>query len=207
MTTIISLQGPLNAQQTSLLERAQQIRQRAESVKSSLLAAPSDSVHLNLQDCNEGLGIYSYSGQIGNDGYARAEATLQEGQLEAFAAHSQAGETLKFHLTTSQATGLRAGIAGALGAVGGGLGQAAAWLLAKAITNHGQSPVQATLLEWSSRPLSLGSDLARLAERKVADPGTRDEYYALASPNGDYEQFRFTASNTLEHDYFPATRA
>ncbi|MBT9585354.1 hypothetical protein IV102_18570 [bacterium] len=205
MTHIIDLNAPLTGQDASLVARARQVRERAESVKADLLAAPSDSVQLDERASNEFLGCFSYTGSIGQDHFSRANASLWEGKLGSFAAHdapATPGETLKFHLTTTKAIGLRSGIAAALGAVAGGLGHGASWLLAKAITNVHKSEVGAKILVMASKPLEFGCNVMRLAERSVADPGTKDEYYAVAAPSGEYEQFRFTANGTLEHDYF-----
>jgi hypothetical protein len=207
MTHIINLNAPLTGQDAALVQKARQVRERAESVKASLLAAPSDSVQLNERDSNDRMGLFSYTGKIGQDQFSRAETMIRNGKIDSFAAHNAPGaegETIKFHYSTSQATGLRAGIAAALGGVAGGLGSCAAWLLVKAMETNQDSEIAAKALEVASRPLSFGSGLMRLAERSVADPGTKDEYYAVASPSGNYEQFLFTAQGTLEHDYFPA---
>lgn len=203
MAHIVSLKGNLNPQDAKLLARANQLRERAESVRVSLEAAPSDGVEITYR--NEGLGAYDYRGKIGQDGFATANASLRQGKVEAFAAHHASGETLKFHQSTTVATGLRAGMASALGAVGGGLGKVAAWCLGQAVfadTRLGRST-----MDLASRSFLVGRDAVFSAQHFVADPGTKDDYYALSGADGSYEQFRFTANQTLEHDFFPPKQA
>lgn len=209
MSHVIQVNGPLSSQDASILDKARRLRERAESVKAALMEAPSDSVRIDA--ANTLPGQFAFTGKIGPEGFTRAHARFVDHKIDSFAAHDTPdapGQTLKFHRSTTQAIGLRSGIAAALGGVAGGLGSVAAWLLAKAITTHGNSTTfvgrgEAKLLELASRPLDIGSGILRVAERKVADPGTQDDYYALAGSAGEYEQFLFTANGTLEHDYFP----
>ncbi len=201
----ISLQGPhARVRDSFMIGAAYLLRERANSVKADLLAAPTEHVQLDTKNSNEGLGCYRYQGSIGTDGFASVHTSQENGKLQSFAAHdpkAAPGETIKFHYTTSQATGFRAGIASSLGAISGGLGHAGCWFLAQAMT--ADSKVGSMAYEMASKPLILASDLTHLVEKKVADPGTKDEYYAISKANGDYEQYLFTADNRLECDIFP----
>lgn len=199
INTTFSLAGPLTPGQKELVEQANQLRERAQSVKQSLESAPSDKVTLDKHNNNERLGLYDYKGQIGSDKFTAANGSFRDGKLDAFAAHdpeAAPGTTIKFHTSTSQATGMRATIASAFAGISGGLGHAAAWFMAQAWTT--QNRIGANLLVVASKPFEFGSDLARFAESRIGDPGTRDELYAQASSNGDYDQFVFTASGDLE---------
>lgn len=204
----INVRGPHNPQEARILAEANAVRERALSVKVDLSAVSSDRVQLDKADSNERLGCYRFKGFIGVDGFSTADASIQDGKLDAFAAHdpkASPGETLKFHLSTSQATGMRAGIASAFGAVSGALGNAGAWFLAQAM--QADSKVAGKVWEFASKPFFVGSNAAHLAERKVSDPGTKDEYYAVSKANGDYLQYTFTADNRLEADEFPKLTA
>lgn len=199
----ITLGAPLTVEQSSVVKRAESLRQRAESVKTSLESAPSESVSIDQHDSNERLGLYYYKGKIGRDEYSNANATLKEGRVDAFAAHDPQGvkgETLKFHTVRSKATGLRAAAAAAFGGIAGGLGNAAAWFLAKAWTSENR--LGANALAVLSKPLSFASDLMRVAESKIDDPGTRDQVFAQSNPDGTYEQYVFTAGGELQAETF-----
>jgi hypothetical protein len=199
----LAIRGTHSPRESHILASAQALKERALSVKVDLSATNSDRVQLDKAGTNEGLGAYSFKGFIGVDGFSSADATINKGNLEAFAAHNPVatpGETIKFHLQTSQATGMRAGIASALGAVSGALGNAGAWFMAQAMTT--ESTIGSKAYEVASMPLIFGSNVAHAIERKVADPGTKDEYYAIAKANGDYEQYLFTADNRVEADIF-----
>ena len=208
----INLKAPLTAGDAAVVARANQLRERAQSVQASL-SAPGDSVHLDAKSSNEGLGLYYYKGEIGADKFATATAQMTNGKMDSLVAFDAPkgapaeGESIKWFLTTSQATGLRAGLAAALGGMAGGLGNAAVWMTAEAIKNYSNSSTAigrgaATLLEWASRPLSLGHDVLHLAERKVGDPGTKDDFYGVYKQNGEAEQFTFTTRGTLEYEHF-----
>lgn len=199
----LAIRGPHNPQESRILANAQALKERALSVKVDLSGTSSDRVQLDQGSTNERLGAYSFKGFIGVDGFRSANASINDGKLEAFAAHNPVatpGETLKFHLQTSQATGMRAGVASALGAVSGALGNAGAWFMAQAMT--AESSIGSKAYEVAAMPLIFGSNVASVVERKVADPGTKDEYYAIAKANGDYEQYLFTADNRVEADIF-----
>jgi hypothetical protein len=200
----VAIRAPHTPQESRILADAQALKERAFSVKVDLSATSSDRVELDPKTTNEGLGCYGFKGFIGADGFATASASIRDGVVEAFAAHDPKvapGETIKFHLQTSQATGMRAGIASALGSVSGSLGHAGAWLLAHAMT--ADSRLGSKAYEIASKPLLLSSNVAHAIERKVADPGTQDEYYAISKANGDYEQYLFTADQRVEADIFP----
>lgn len=199
-TQIINLKTPLSSQNAQALQRANALRTRVEDVKQSLESAPSDSIVLDQSASNPRLGAFSYTGQIGTDQFSKAHVSMRNGKLDAFAAHdpkATPGETIKFHTVTSEATGLRAGIAGAFGAIGGGLGNVAAWFFVQA-NSADNSDLTRNVCAISMTPFTFGHDLMHFVEQKVSDPGTRDQVYAKASPNGDYEQHIFTANGQLE---------
>lgn len=201
---VINLQLPLSTGDAAILARANQIKERARSVRADLESLPNDHVQIDQRDSNELLGAFTYRGKIGQDGFARVyTSSFENGSLRGFSAQepaSKADETLVYSLDRSQATGLRAGIASALGGVAGGMGSAYAWLLAKAIQVSPRHEVTGKALEIASRPFGFGHDLMRLAENKVADPGTKDERYQLSGPDNRLECYVFTAEGTLEHN-------
>lgn len=200
----IQLQQPLNTRDAAILARANQLKDRAQSVLAALESSPSDSVQLDAKDSNERLGAFSYKGKIGQDGFGKVyTSTFENGKLRGFSAQEPAaktGETLVFSLDRSEAMGLRAGVSSALGGVAGGLGSAYAWLLAKAITTAPRHEIAGKALEIASRPFGFGHDVANWAKDKVSDPGTKDERYQLSGPGDKLECYVFTAQGTLEHN-------
>jgi hypothetical protein len=203
----INLSAPQNADQAAKAARAQQLRQRGENVLSAL-SQPGDRFQVDPRGCNDGLGIYAYQGKIGSEGFAKAETTVRHGAIEAFAAHDPAGkpgETVKFHLSSAKAEGMRAAIAGGFGGVGGAMANAAAYLMAKAITTYPNHKLTGKLLELASHPFSGASDLARVAEHKLAYTSEKERNYALSSPDGSYEQVCFHNDNTVEYEFFAKT--
>lgn len=203
----IPLNSPLSPDNAARVARANQLRDRAETVLTTLEQGPSEQVQLSTRDSNEGLGIYAYQGKIGPEQFASAQVSREDNQIVAFAAHdpkAQPGETVKFHLTSAKAQGMRAGLAAGCGAVAGALGNASAYLLAKAITTYPQHKITGKVLELASYPLGTASDLAHLAENKLAYTSEKDRYFAVSRADGTYEQATFKNDNTLDYDLFPA---
>lgn len=199
----IQLNQPLNTRDAAIVARANQLKEKAQSVLADL-NTPSDHVQLNAKDSNERLGAFTYDGKIGQDGFAKVyTSSFEDGKLRGFSAQqpaSKADETLVFSLDRSEAEGVRAGVASALGGVAGGMGSAYAWLLAKAITTAPRHEITGKALEIASRPFGFGHDLFNWAKDKVSDPGTKDERYQLSGPGNKLECYVFTAQGTLEHN-------
>lgn len=203
----INLNAPQNADQAAKAARAQQLRQRAENVLSAL-SQPNDSFQVDPRGCNDRLGLYAYQGKIGPEGFARANTSVKDGSIDAFAAHDPAGkpgETVKFHLSSAKAQGMRAAIAGGFGGVGGAMANAAAYLMAKAITTYPNHKIAGKMLELASYPFSGASNVARFTEHKLAYTSEKDRNYALSSPDGSYEQICFHNDNTVEYEFFAKT--
>lgn len=201
MNININLNGPLSADHAAKAARAQEIRQRAENVLSAL-NHPDDSFQV---ESHERLGMCDFKGKIGPEQFASANASLKNGAIDAFAAHDPAakpGETVKFHLSSAKAQGFRAAVASGFGAVGGGLANVGAFLLAKAITTYPEHKVAGKVLELASYPFSGASNLAALAEHKLAYTSEKDRYYAVAGADGSYEQVTFHNDNTLDYEFF-----
>ncbi|MFN8613555.1 MAG: hypothetical protein U0931_38810 [Vulcanimicrobiota bacterium] len=200
----INLNGPLTPDLAAKAARAQEIRQRAENVLSAL-KAPDDSFQADAHGSNDGLGIYAFKGKIGPEQFAQASVIMKDGGIDSLAAHDPAakpGETVKFHLSSARADGMRAAIASGFGSVGGALGNAAAYLLAKAITTYPSHKVAGKMLELASHPFSGASDLARYTEHKLAYTSEKERNYALAGADGSYEQICFHNDNTVDYEYF-----
>lgn len=201
----IPLNSPLTSDTAAKVARANQLRDRAEAVLTTLESGPSEQVHLSPRDSNEGLGIYAYQGKIGPEQFATAQVSREDDQIVAFAAHdpkAQPGETVKFHLSSARAQGMRAGLASACGGVAGALGNASAYLLAKAITTYPEHKITGKLLELASYPLGTASDLAHLVENKLAYTSEKDRTFAVSRPDGSYEQVTFKNDNTLDYELF-----
>ncbi|CAN0232964.1 unnamed protein product [Phaeothamnion confervicola] len=201
--------------QADIIQRAKQLRERIESVQSDIQGPPQETVQLDSKSSNERLGAYNYTGAIGSDKFATVGISQRNGKMDALVASgaqapsAAAGETIKWHLTTSQATGFRAGVATALGAIGGGLGSVASWALATSWNTQATSrtvvgEAAASVLAAVSKPFDFASDVFRAAERKVSDPGTKDQFYGSYKANGEGEQFLFRTDGTLGYEHFDA---
>ena len=203
----IPLNEPISPDNAARVARANQLRDRAEAVLITLEQGPSDQMQLAQRDSNERLGIYAYQGKIGPEQFATAQASREGGKIVAFVAHdpkAQPGETVKFHLSSAKAQGMRAGVAGALGGVAGALGNASAYLIAKAITTYPNHKITGKMLELASYPLGGASDLAHFAENKLGYTSEKERYFAVAKADGSYEQVTFKVDHTLDYEVFPA---
>ena len=200
----INLNAPQDADEAAKVARAQQIRLRADNVLSAL-QQPNDSFKSDARGSNERLGAYAFQGKIGSEQFATADMSVKNGVIEAFIARDPAnkpGEALRFHLSSAKAQGMRAAIAGGFGSVGGAMANAAAFLVAKAITNYPQHKIASKALELASQPFVSVANLARHTEQKLAYTSSKEQCYGLSSTDGSHEQLRFHNDNTLEYEIF-----
>lgn len=199
MSRIINLGAALSPEDASVVEKAERLKERVESVKASIASAPSELVGIDSRTTDEFVGAYGYKGRIGTDHFARVEASIHRGQLDAFTAYdpkAAPGEIVKFHLSTSKPSGQRATVAGAFGGIAGTFGKTSSKLQDQAESQP--SKVAGYFVVAASKPFEMVSDFMHFIERKVGDPGTKDEIYARFGADGEYEQYVFNADGTLE---------
>jgi hypothetical protein len=194
----INSNGPLNAQDARFAERAQQMREKARSVVTDLTAVPSDRVSL-ADTAAAGVHLQSnvYSGNIGSDGYSNATAVLKRGKVLSFTASDCATEPatkLKYMAQSSEATGTRAALAGAVGALGTGM-LMLAFSVQRAAHAVGFSPEASARL---SSPLAPLVGALQSGHSKLSTTGApARESVTLEGPTGRRESYEFLPNGTI----------
>ena len=194
----INLNGPLSAQDYQIAERAMQLRERANAVITDITAPPSERVSLS-DSASAGVHLQSnvYSGNIGTDGYSNTAAMLKRGKVLSFTAGGGAtepGTKLNYLAQSAEATGVRAALAGVVGAVGTGV-----LMLANGVQGAAQavgfSPQAA---ERISCPLATVSGALQTGYSNLSGTGAlARESVTLEGPNGQRESYEFMPNGTI----------
>jgi hypothetical protein len=208
----INPKSQLSPIQSTTLQRAQELRAKVEDVKDAINKGPSDLFQDVTSLGERSFDSERYRGSIGKHQFGEASLSRTEsGQIKNLVAFdapvgsNEEGQSVKFFLVKSEATGLRAVFSGMLGGIAGFVGGVAATLMAKgwetaAKGDSGLRNAAATVMCSTAQGIGFVAGATEHFGNFVADSGARDALYTQSNSDNSHQTAQFRSDGRVDYE-------